>query len=392
MKKHQKNNSKSVLWRIHGNMLGEILFCFLLCDLLIAWSLFPKTILSLPGQSFHPSQLPEILKSIPPSVYSGILQTMRPLLTVQAIYFIYSLFFGSVKLHKILRPLTRITEAAQAFSRETLDEQVFHQLESAVSRIDPLVADAQLHTGNSELAGLEAAVNSLLERMRQSYHQQTRFVSDASHELRTPIAVIQGYATMLDRWGKDDPEVLEESIIAIKSEAEHMQHLVEQLLFLARSDSGRNPLTLSYFSLNEMLTEVHQEYTMIDSTHLWQLRLPDAQITINGDPSMLKQALRILCDNAVKYSPSDSVIKLTLRQTANHIFFSVQDEGIGISPEDQVHIFERFYRADPSRVRQTGGTGLGLSIAQWIIARHGGKIHVLSREDIGTRMTVALSC
>jgi len=388
MKRNQ--SSKSVLWRIHGNLLGKIFFCFLLCDLLVAWGLFPKNLLFLPGQAFHPEQLPEILDNIPSSVYTEILLTMRPLLSVQAVYFIYTLFFGSIKLHKILRPLTRITETAQALSHERLDDELFHQLENAVSRIDPLAAGEQVHTGNSELAGLESAVNSLLERMRQTYRQQNRFVSDASHELRTPIAVIQGYVSMLDRWGKDDPEVLRESIDAIKSEAEHMQHLVEQLLFLARSDSGRNPLTLSDLCLNEMLSDLHQEYRMIEKAHTWQLRLPDLPVVFRGDAAMLKQAVRILCDNAVKYAPGDTDITLALQQKEDHILLSVQDEGIGIAPDDQAHIFERFYRADPSRVRQTGGTGLGLSIAHWIVTRHGGRIHVLSREGIGTRMTILL--
>ncbi|MBQ3091428.1 MAG: sensor histidine kinase [Clostridia bacterium] len=390
MKNKQKANSKSVLWRIHGNLLGEIFFCFLLCDLLVAWGLFPKELLALPGQSFHPEQLPEIIENIPTSVYIEILQTMRPMFGVQAIYFVYSLFFGSVKLHKILQPLTRITETAQALSHETLDDEVFHQLESAVSRIDPLAVGQQLHTGNSELAGLESAVNSLLERMRQSYRQQTRFVSDASHELRTPIAVIQGYVSMLDRWGKEDPAILDESITAIKSESEHMQHLVEQLLFLARSDSGRNPLTISEVCLNDMLAETCQEYQMINRNHHWQLYLPENPICLQADPTMLKQALRILCDNAAKYSSQNTTITLRLQQKENAAAFSVQDEGIGISPDDQAHIFERFYRADPSRVRQTGGTGLGLSIAHWIITRHGGTIEVLSRDDLGTRMTVIL--
>ena len=110
------------------------------------------------------------------------------------------------------------------------DEEKFHNLENAISKISPVTSDERIKIEDSEFQGLEEAINKLLDRMRDSYRQQARFVSDASHELRTPISVIQGYANMLDRWGKDDESVLEESIAAIKSESESMKNLVEQLL------------------------------------------------------------------------------------------------------------------------------------------------------------------
>ena len=389
-KKPPRSHTRSIIWRIHGGQLFQIFLLFLFCDLFLFWILFSVEFPALSGALLS-ADLPETLPAnFPLTEAITVLTRMRPLLTAQLVYWIYFLLFGSARLHRIMQPLTRLTETTQALSREKLDDEVFHQLESAVSRIDPLAAGQTVHTGNSELLGLEAAVNSLLDRMRQTYRRQTQFVSDASHELRTPIAVIQGYVGMLDRWGKSDPKVLDESIAAIKSEAEHMQHLVEQLLFLARSDSGRNPLTLRDFSLSDMLSETLREYEMIDSSHQWRLRMPEEPVHIRGDDAMLKQALRILCDNACKYSPAGTSITLSLRRDADRISFSVQDEGIGIPAEAQPHVFERFYRADPSRVRQTGGTGLGLSIAQWIVERHGGRIELLSREDMGTRMTVHL--
>ena len=111
---------------------------------------------------------------------------------------------------------------------------------------------------------------------------------------------------------------------------------------------------------------------------------------MEGDAGLIKQALRILVDNAVKYTPVGGEIKISVKQRESEVTLTVQDSGIGIPPEAVPHIFERFFRADESRARSTGGTGLGLSIANWIVERHGGHLEVLSREDIGTRFTIVL--
>ncbi|MBQ4638249.1 MAG: sensor histidine kinase, partial [Clostridia bacterium] len=238
---------------------------------------------------------------------------------------------------------------------------------------------------------LENAVNSLIQKMRESYNQQARFVSDASHELRTPIAVIQGYANMLDHWGKTDEKVLEEGIAAIKTEADGMKNLVEQLLFLARGDSGRQKFNLTTFSLSELIREIHEEYNMIDSNHEWFLEMSEDDIVISGDESLIKQAVRIITDNAVKYTPQGGSI--TLRCRLNSIgepSIQVQDSGIGIDQKDIPRMFDRFFRADPARTRNTGGTGLGLSIAKQIVDKHYGYFEVVSRMGIGTRMTINL--
>ena len=181
----------------------------------------------------------------------------------------------------------------------------------------------------------------------------------------------------------------DESIEAIKDESENMQHLVEQLLFLARGDSGRTPLNLSDFDLSEMMKEVWEESAMIDKAHDYKFESGGA-ITVRGDISLIKQAARILIENASKYTPEGGEIVLKTLFTDGHPAFSVQDSGIGISQSDIPHIFERFYRADDSRSKQTGGSGLGLAIARWIVERHGGRFEIISRKDIGTRITVIL--
>ena len=146
------------------------------------------------------------------------------LLRVEGFIVLLWVLLETLKVRVRLRPLQDLADAAL-------------KLEDAIDMLSPADDDQKLATGYAELAGLETAVNKLMTRMRDSYRQQARFVSDASHELRTPISVIRGYADMLDRWGKTDEKILEESIEAIKDESESMQHLVEQLLFLARGDS-----------------------------------------------------------------------------------------------------------------------------------------------------------
>lgn len=244
-----------------------------------------------------------------------------------------------------------------------------------------------------ELKDLALTFNQMLNDIQKSYEREKQFVSDASHELRTPIAVIKGYAGMLNRWGKDDPAILEESIHAILSETDNMHSLVESLLFIARNDKGALKMDKVPFSFTELFTEIVKETRLIDSQHDISETI-DQNLSIHGSSDKLKQALRIFIDNSIKYTPDGGKISLSLRQSENHAIVVISDDGIGISKEDLPHIFDRFYRADKSRTKmkenQHGGTGLGLSIAKIIIEQHGGKIHVDSAIDEGTTFTLFL--
>ena len=313
------------------------------------------------------------------------------ILRVEGIIIVLWVLLETRKVRSKLRPLQEFADAAMKLS--DMDGETakrYQKLENAIDMLSPAEDDQKLSTGDAELAGLETAVNKLMSRMRDSYRQQARFVSDASHELRTPIAVIKGYADLLDRWGKTDEKILDESIQAIKSESENMQHLVEQLLFLARGDSGRTTLNVTDFDITEMMKEVCEESAMIDQSHTYLFE-GEEPVPVRGDISLIKQAARILIENASKYTPEGGEIKLRSLVSDGHPAFSVQDSGIGISESDIPHIFDRFYRADDSRSKQTGGSGLGLAIAKWIVERHGGHFEIISRKDIGTRITVILS-
>lgn len=269
----------------------------------------------------------------------------------------------------------------------SFDKEKMENLEQAISHISPDDAEQGIHTGDKDLQSIEIALNNLLKSMKENEKRQMRFVSDASHELRTPIAVIQGYVNMLDRWGKGDEQVLTESIEALKNESQHMKDLVEQLLFLARGDSGRNTLNKVKLDLNQMVSEVWEESMMIDETHKYVFRGTTPAYMI-GDVAMIKQSVRIFVQNAAKYSKEGAEIILAVKQEPGFVSYMIQDEGIGMESSDVVHIFERFYRSDEARNGETGGSGLGLSIAKWIVDAHSGTIQVVSRPDVGTRFIV----
>ena len=300
--------------------------------------------------------------------------------------------FDRFPIRRRLKPLRQMAETAQYITDTQWNEEKLQNLTYAISHVDAESATDHVRTNDRELTGIERALNDLIDRMRDAARQQTRFVSDASHELRTPIAVIKGYADMLDRWGKEDKSILEEAITAIRSESDHMNTLVEQLLFLARGDAGRQQLTLQQTSLTAIMKEVYEESVMIDKNHTYEfLQDTGGEVMCYGDAAMLKQSIRILVDNAAKYTTVGDTI--TLRVGLNpefRPFYSVQDNGVGMSSHDVEHIFERFYRSDTARNSKTGGTGLGLAIAKWIINRHHGTIMVQSRPEIGTRFTIFL--
>lgn len=316
------------------------------------------------------------------------------LLTFQIIALISLALKGRKRVLRSLRPLQMLAEKAEELSEVSLqevalDSERYHELEHAIAEFMPSSPDDRLTTGDKELMGLETAINNLLGKMHDSYQQQNRFVSDASHELKTPIAVIQGYADLLARWGSQDEAVLQESIQAIQDEARQMQLLVEQLLFLARGDTGRQALNFETLDLSELVRDVGDEFAMIDEAHEWVVDA-DEIVELHGDRNMLKQVMRILCDNAKKYSAPDTRIQLSTSIEDDYAIFTIQDAGEGIPHEALPMIFERFYRADPARAKHTGGTGLGLSIADWIVTQHGGYFRVLSREGLGTRFRIFL--
>ncbi len=301
----------------------------------------------------------------------------------QTLMWSFSFISEYFRIKKMLAPLNQM---AINTAELTNSKPVYGDIENKLITMDPL-SNMHISTGNRDLRGLEESINGLLDKMREAYSMQSRFVSDASHELRTPIAVIKGYADMLDRWGKEDEEILNEGIEAIQKEADSMNSLVEQLLFLARTDNGRQSVTFSTFSLSDLIEEVYGEFSMIDTDHEYSVS-PGEGIEIEADRSMIKECMRILTDNARKYTEKGRQIYLSaFVNEQGEKCFEVRDTGIGIAPDEIPHIFDRFYRSDPARTREGGGTGLGLSIAKQIADFHNAYFNVVSYTGLGTRIT-----
>lgn len=273
---------------------------------------------------------------------------------------------------KVLAPIRDITDMAATLSENNLSNRI------------------NIAGTKNELKDLAQVINTMLDRIEHSYNSQKQFVSDASHELRTPIAVIRGYTDMLKRWGKDDPEVLDEGINAISLETASMKDLVENLLFLARHDKKTLMMEMSDFDPAAVIEEVHREESMVDPNHTFTLH-NEEHMLLNADRNMVKQVLRILTDNAIKYSPAGTEIALAVTRTPEGLCcLSVTDHGSGIGNEDLPKIFDRFYRADRARHSESGGHGLGLSIARIIVVAHKGQIKVHSKLGEGTSFSVLL--
>jgi len=312
------------------------------------------------------------------------------------VLFIFGKIGSNTKvIRRTLKPLTEMAETARnihqdmsALGTAPSGAGIKH-LAGAINTINAqqLNKELTIETSQEELKDLAYAINGLLYRINRAYRSQVRFVSDASHELRTPISVIQGYANLLDRWGKHDEKTMQEAIDAIKSETENMKSLVEQLLFLARGDNETIHMVKTVFDNGKVVEEIVRETRLIDPAHTFAIEV-DGPAYIEADQQLIKQALRILVDNSIKYTPSGGEIRLKVKKEEGKVKIQVQDSGIGIAPEDVARIFDRFYRSDESRARKTGGSGLGLAIAKWIVDHHGGDYEVMSRVDIGIRITL----
>ena len=290
----------------------------------------------------------------------------RGLIFIDVVSLIFGVVIGYLVSRKVLSPIKTVTELARSIAFGKMDGRI---------PIPPV---------NDELTALSKTLNDMLDRLQGGISKQQKFVSDASHELRTPATVIAGYTELLEKYGATDKEILDESIEAIRSEARNMQSLLENLLFLARADQRRQKLHKEIFELSEIVGDVMQKMKTVVKTHEVNLLQNDSG-KVFGDKTTIRQMMRIFLDNAVKYTPKGGKITVESIREGNEIFLNIADSGVGISPENQPKVCERFFRIDTETlVDEANGSGLGLSIAKWIADNHDIKIDLKSELGKGT--------
>jgi heavy metal sensor kinase len=283
------------------------------------------------------------------------------------------------------------------------------QTAGAISRARDLSRRLMISHNAGEVGQLAATFNEMLDRIQQLFKSQERLIADVSHELRTPLTTVQGNIELLRRTmvatsaaTASDPErarrvadVWQETISEVENETTRMNKMISDLLLLAQADSGDLQLQLEPVEMDTLLLDVYLQTRRIaertKGRDALDIRLGhEDQASVRGDRERLRQLLLNLADNAVKYTPAGGIITLSLENTGGWVEISVGDTGIGIAPEDQPHVFDRFYRTDKARSRELGGSGLGLSIVQWITQAHKGTITVESVPGQGTTFTVRL--
>jgi heavy metal sensor kinase len=242
-----------------------------------------------------------------------------------------------------------------------------------------------------ELQRLSETLNGMLARLEAAFKKITQFTADASHELRTPVAVMRTRAELSLRKARSAEEY-RDVIAEVLAELEKTSGLIEQLMFLARADSGAETLHFTATNVAEVMREAcHQGAALAEAKQIaFQERVPDGPMWIQGDATSLRRLFLILIDNAVKYTPASGQVEVSLQRNGHYAIAEVRDTGIGISESDLPNVFERFYRADKARTRELGGVGLGLSIGRWIAEVHAGTIEVRSSPGRGSAFQIRL--
>ncbi|UOF91264.1 HAMP domain-containing histidine kinase [Fodinisporobacter ferrooxydans] len=300
----------------------------------------------------------------------GNIQLLIELLVFSSIGAVLLCIMGGIFLSKaILRPITGLIHTMEEVERS----MAFRKIPISSGHKD-------------ELAQLGATFNRMMERIKQSFARQQQFVSDASHELKTPLTIIESYTNLLKRWGRQDQNVQEEAIQTIHEESVRMKQMIHQMLTLAASETTCT-FTYQSFDLVELARDSAQLFETMNSRTI-QVKSPAKSIKIWADREKIKQLLLILIDNAVKYS--EKIVEIYMDQQPAYTTLSVTDYGIGIPEKEIPFIFERFYRVDKARHRKTGGTGLGLSIAKAIVMQHQGTIAIKSIEGKGSKIMVKI--
>ena len=283
---------------------------------------------------------------------------------------------------KSLAPVVQMGETASRIGASNLHERL------------PVVND------RDELGSLAKVFNKLLARLNESFEQQRRFMADASHELRTPVAIVRGEAEVSLSRDERPAEDYRESLAIVHDEGRRLTRIVEDLFTLTRSDAGRQTLNLTDFYLDETVVECVRSLRTIAAARGLTLALKATdELPFNGDEEAIRQMLINLLDNAIKYTRPGGLVSVECKVQVDEFVLTVRDTGTGIPVESQPHIFERFYRADKARSRSANGdenvaagsgAGLGLAIARLLTEAHGGRLDLLHSDEGGSIFVAAL--
>jgi heavy metal sensor kinase len=261
----------------------------------------------------------------------------------------------------------------------------------AADAIQPNDLSTRLHVppARDELQRLSLTLNVMLDRLQSGFERITRFTADASHELRTPVALLRTRTEVLLRRPRSAEEYRaahEENL----QELERTSNLIEQLMLLTRADAGAETLNFTKVDLTELVrSTAAMTQPLAEAKDIaWSVDVPPETVRTYADENALRRLLLVLIDNAVKYTPRNGSVTIALENSGGSAMLAIRDTGIGIAEHALPNIFDRFYRADQARERTTGGAGLGLSIGQWIAQRHGAEIGVESVLAQGSTFTV----
>lgn len=293
---------------------------------------------------------------------------LAALIASEVVLLILSAFVGFVLSSYFLRPLRLL--------RNTMDT-IRKNPQSTIQM-------PEINT-DDELSALAEMFNEMLDRMRRYIEQQEQFVEDVSHELRTPVAILEGHLNLLNRWGKQDPEILDESLTASLQEISRMKSLIQEMLDLSRAEQVDTQYAHYTSKAKEVVYQVFNNFKMLYPEFVFTLNDALAEeVTLKIYRNHFEQLLIIILDNAVKYSTQRKEIYFSISQTKNEVEIAIQDFGEGITKENIDKIFNRFYRVDKARARNKGGNGLGLSIAKQLVENYKGRLHVESVVNQGT--------
>jgi len=308
----------------------------------------------------------------PMDILSSALAALRTTLLIAIpLTLLVSAGGGLFLLRRALRPVDRMIETARVIEETDL-----------TSRIEVTTED--------ELGRLGATLNAMLERLQDAFQRQRQFTDDASHELRSPLSVIEAEASLALRRERS-AEDYRDALSIVSDEAGKMNKLINQLLTLARGDAGEEAVPFEPLDLAEVARETVGAMAPLAEEKGVHLRFDASEsYGLRGSRPDLIRLLTNLIDNAIRHTPADGSVNVSVRRAGESIETIVADTGAGIAAEHLPHVFKRFYRADKARSRESGGSGLGLAICKQIVDAHGGTIEVESVPDEGTRFTVRL--